>query len=77
MILRSPYLISLDLFLWSYLKNVVMYANLLINIQKLRNKIIVVCNLLNKNQILTVTIFVNVNVDLRRAFNTVEELSIN
>lgn len=77
MILRSPYLISLDLFLWSYLKNIVMYANLLINIQKLKNKIIVVCNLLNKNQILTATIFVNVNVDLRRAFNTMEKLSIN
>ncbi|XP_025422960.1 uncharacterized protein LOC112692505 [Sipha flava] len=49
---RSPDLTPLDFFLWEYLKTVV-YADSPVNLQDLKNKIQVACDILSENQIKT------------------------
>jgi hypothetical protein len=51
---RSPDLTPLDYFLWGYLKTKV-YAEPPINLQDLKNKIILACNQLTENQIIAAT----------------------
>jgi hypothetical protein len=51
---KSPYITMLDYFLWEHLKTIV-YANPPINLEDLKNKIIIVCNELTEYQIITDT----------------------
>jgi hypothetical protein len=51
---RSPDIIPLDYFLWGHLKTAV-YENLPINLNDLKNKIIIACNELTKDQIIAAT----------------------
>lgn len=51
---RSPDITPLDYFLWGHLKTVV-YANPPINIEDLKNKIIIACSELTQDQIITAT----------------------
>ncbi|XP_025422162.1 uncharacterized protein LOC112691923 [Sipha flava] len=51
---RSPNLTPLDFFLWGYLKTVV-YADPSVNLQDLKNKIKVVCDILSEDQIKVAT----------------------
>ncbi|XP_025194313.1 uncharacterized protein LOC112593936 [Melanaphis sacchari] len=51
---RSPDITPLDYFLWGHLKTVV-YANPPINLEDLKNKIIIACSELTEDQIITAT----------------------
>jgi hypothetical protein len=51
---RSPDITPLDYFLWGHLKTVV-YENPLINLDDLKNKIIIACIELTENQIIAAT----------------------
>jgi hypothetical protein len=51
---RSPDITLLDYFLWKHLKTVV-YENPSINLDDLKNKIIIACNELTEDQIIAAT----------------------
>jgi hypothetical protein len=51
---RSPDITPLNYFFWGHLKTVV-YENPLINLDDLKNKIIIACNELTKDQIIAAT----------------------